>query len=128
MKALDSLLDSLGDFADKAADKIAILGSKMYQFAVQTNATRDAVRDLLNSTNLVDDAVVARFMTGSYTEDESSYGNFENDKYEFLPNIYVRYHLVTGDELFEIVHKCGFINHIKTRIIIIQENSPLTSQ
>lgn len=70
VKALDSLLDSLGDFADKAADKIAILGSKMYQFAVQTNATRDAVRDLLNSTNLVDDAVVARFMTGSYTEDD----------------------------------------------------------
>ena len=73
-------------------------------------------------------SLLYNMLKGSYTEDESSYGNFENDKYEFLPNIYVRYHLVTGDELFEIVHKCGFINHIKTRIIIIQENSPLTSQ
>lgn len=29
-------------------------------------------------------------------------------------------------EKFEIEHKCAFINTLKTRLIPIQENSPLT--
>lgn len=47
-------------------------------------------------------------------------------KYEFIPNIFIKYELSTDTEKFEIEHKCAFINTIKTRLIPIQENSPLT--
>jgi len=66
-------------------------------------------------------------LKGSYTEDNTPYGNFQSDKYEFIPNIIIRYELSTDTENFIIVHKCAFINEIKTRIIPIQENSRLTN-
>lgn len=65
-------------------------------------------------------------LKGSYTESDTSYGNFSNDKYEFIPNLFIKYELVTDSEKFEIEHKCAFINAIKTRLIPIQENSDLT--
>ena len=54
------------------------------------------------------------------------YGNFASDKYEFIPNLFIKYELVTDKEEFEIEHKCAFINTIRTRLIPIQENSSLT--
>jgi hypothetical protein len=65
-------------------------------------------------------------LKGSYTEDDTHYGNYQSDKYEFVPNIEIRYNLKTDTEEFIIEHKCAFINEIKTRIIPIQENSRLT--
>ena len=65
-------------------------------------------------------------LKGYYTESDSEYGNFSNDKYYFLPNILVKYHLVVDDEEFSIIHKCAFINVVETRLIPIQENSRLT--
>jgi len=65
-------------------------------------------------------------LKGGYTESETSYGNFQSDRYEFIPNIFIKYELTTDTEKFEIEHKCAFINTIKTRLIPIQENSPLT--
>ena len=65
-------------------------------------------------------------LKGSYTESDTSYGNFASDKYEFIPNLFIKYELVTDSEKFEIEHKCAFINTIKTRLIPIQENSNLT--
>lgn len=65
-------------------------------------------------------------LKGSYTEGDTQYGNYETDKYEFLPSIFVKYELVTDIEKFEIEHKSAFINILKTRIIPIQDNSPLT--
>ena len=65
-------------------------------------------------------------LKGSYTESETSYGNFQSDRYEFIPNIFIKYELTTDTEKFKIEHKCAFINTIKTRLIPIQENSPLT--
>ena len=65
-------------------------------------------------------------LKGSYTESETSYGNFQSDGYEFIPNIFIKYKLTTDTERFEIEHKCTFINTIKTRLIPIQEISPLT--
>lgn len=65
-------------------------------------------------------------LKGSYTESDTSYGNFASDKYEFIPNLFIKYELVTDSERFEIEHKCAFINTIKTRLIPIQENSDLT--
>ena len=65
-------------------------------------------------------------LKGSYTESDTQYGNYESDKYEFIPNLYIKYKLITDTETFEIDHKCAFINNIKTRLIPIQENSSLT--
>lgn len=65
-------------------------------------------------------------LKGSYTESNTSYGNFESDRYEFMPNLFIKYELNTDTEKFEIEHKCAFINTLKTRLIPIQENSPLT--
>ena len=56
----------------------------------------------------------------------TNYGNYQSDKYEFIPNIEIKYYLKTDAEEFIIEHKCAFINEIKTRIIPIQENSKLT--
>jgi hypothetical protein len=67
-------------------------------------------------------------LKGSYTEDDTCYGNFQSDRYEFIPDIFIKYELKTDTEKFEIVHKCAFINTIKTRLIPIQENSLLTKQ
>lgn len=66
-------------------------------------------------------------LKGSYTEDNTSYGNYQTGKYEFVPNIIIKYELTTDTENFIIEHKCAFINELKTRIIPIQENSKLTS-
>lgn len=65
-------------------------------------------------------------LKGSYTESDTKYGNFDSDKYEFIPDLYINYKLTTDTEMFEIEHKCAFINTIKTRLIPIQEKSLLT--
>lgn len=66
-------------------------------------------------------------LKGSYTEDNTPYGNYQSDRYEFIPNIQIIYELKTDTEVFVIEHKCAFINEMKTRIIPIQENSRLTN-
>ena len=65
-------------------------------------------------------------LRGSYTEDETNYGNYSSDKYEFLPNITIKYELTTTKEKFQIEHNCAFINELKNRIVPIQKDSPLT--
>lgn len=65
-------------------------------------------------------------LKGSYTESDTTYGNFSDDKYIFIPNIYLTYELVTDKEKFLITHSCAFINEIKSRLIPIQDNSVLT--
>ena len=67
-------------------------------------------------------------LKGSYTESNTQYGNYQSDKYEFIPNIFIKYELTTDTEKFEIEHKCAFINTIENRIIPIQENSNLTKK
>ena len=71
-------------------------------------------------------SLLYNMLKGFYTEDVSEYGNFANDKYYFMPNLLVRLSLTIENEQFEIIHKCAFINTIKTRLIPIQENSSLT--
>ena len=34
-------------------------------------------------------------LKGSYTESDTSYGNFESDRYEFMPNLFIKYELNT---------------------------------
>lgn len=85
-----------------------------------------------NSTNEIDVGSCDRWkllynmLKGSYTEDDTTYGNYTSDKYEFLPNISIKYDLVTDTEHFIIEHSCAFINELKNRIVPIQNNSPLT--
>ena len=64
-------------------------------------------------------------LKGSYTENDTSYGNFENSLYEFMPELFIKYELTTDKEFFEIEHYCAFINSIKTRLIPIQKDSSL---
>lgn len=71
-------------------------------------------------------SLLYNMLKGSYTEDNTTYGNYSNDKYVFIPYIDIKYKLVTDNEIFEIEHNCAFINEIKTRIIPIQTNSSLT--
>lgn len=71
-------------------------------------------------------SLLYNMLKGSYTEDNTTYGNYSNDKYVFIPYIDIKYKLVTDNEIFEIEHNCAFINEIKTRIIPIQSNSSLT--
>lgn len=66
-------------------------------------------------------------LKGSYTESNTVYGNFKSDKYEFVPDLFIKYELKTDVEKFEIEHKCAFINTIGTRLIPIQENSKITN-
>ncbi len=67
-------------------------------------------------------------LKGSYTESESTYGNFGSCNYEFLPNLNVKYDLITNAEHFLINHKCAFINDIASRLVPVQENSKLTTK
>lgn len=71
-------------------------------------------------------SLLYNMLKGFYTESESEYGNFSNDKYYFIPNLEIKYSLVVANEQFEIVHICAFMNTIETRLIPIQENSSLT--
>lgn len=71
-------------------------------------------------------SLLYNMLKGSYTEDNTIYGIYSNDKYVFIPYIDIKYKLVTDNEIFEIEHNCAFINVIKTRIIPIQSNSSLT--
>ena len=71
-------------------------------------------------------SLLYNMLKGSYTEDNTTYGNYSNYKYVFIPYIDIKYKLVTDNEIFEIEHNCAFINEIKTRIIPIQSNSSLT--
>ena len=61
-------------------------------------------------------------LRGNYTESETQYVNFESDKYEFIPDLYIRYELTTDTEKFEIEHKGAFINTIKTRLLMEFKN------
>lgn len=65
-------------------------------------------------------------LKGNYTEFDSKYGNYETNKYYFIPKLSIKFDLKIEDELYCIEHKCGFVNMLKTRIIPIQENSRLT--
>ena len=73
-------------------------------------------------------SLLYNMLRGYYTESESEYGNFSNDKYYFIPNLLIKLDLTIQDETFEIIHKCAFMNTTKTRVIPIQENSGLTTK
>lgn len=69
LAALEALLGALGDSADKAADRIAVLGQKMYQFSYQTTENLTAIKNLINSTGTIDDKVLTSFMNGNFSEE-----------------------------------------------------------
>lgn len=115
-------------------------GDKKLQILYDSNNIKSSIVDMkekpiYNNSDLKNEIDVGscdrwnllyNMLKGSYTESDTSYGNYQSDKYEFIPNIFIKYVLNTGAEMFEIEHQCAFINTLKTRIIPIQENSPLT--
>lgn len=68
-------------------------------------------------------SLLSSLLKGDYTQDESSFGNYGCNEYDFFPDIEVCYNLKTDEEIFEIRHKGAFINKTKTKIVIIQEKS-----
>ncbi len=81
-----------------------------------------------NSTNEIDVGSCDRFilmknmLKGSYTEDDTGLGHYDSNKYTYIQNLFVKYSLKTDDEIFEIEHEGGFLNELKTRIIILQKH------
>lgn len=60
-------------------------------------------------------------LSGSYTEDVTNFGHYDSDRYFYFNNLLVTYYLKTDTEIFNIVHEGGFLNDLKTRIIILQK-------
>ena len=69
MAALEALLAALGDAADRAADRIAILGQKMSEFSYQVGENRNAIEGLINSTGDISKEVLKEFMNGNFSEE-----------------------------------------------------------
>ena len=72
------------------------------------------------------EALLKSMLTGSYTESDSDLGKDNtNLDFRFVPNIYINYDLITGDEHFIINHSNAFVNSDLSRIIPLQDNSLL---
>lgn len=63
-----------------------------------------------------------QMLDGSYTEDTSDCGTGKTEKRTFK-NIRLRYHLVVGDEEFDILNVGAFLNSDMTQIILLQSDS-----
>ena len=70
-------------------------------------------------------SLLEQMLKGSYTEDESKDGNYDDINYVYDSNLEVDIKLKTDTENFQISHKGSFINATKTRIIILQKNSEI---
>lgn len=111
----------LSDFYDKM--KIKSVKIDMNQQPIFNNANNTKEIDVGSCDRW---KLLYNMLKGSYTESNTQYGNFESDKYEFIPDLSISYRLDTDSESFEIKYKCAFINTTRTRLIPIQENSSLT--
>ncbi|MGN1351818.1 MAG: hypothetical protein ACI4VE_03440 [Clostridia bacterium] len=111
----------LKDLYEKENIKVSIVDMQEQSIYNNSDSTKEIDVGSCDRWNLL-----YNMLKGSYTEDDTPYGNFQSDKYEFVPNIIIKYELKTDTENFNIEHNCAFINEIKTRIIPIQENSKLT--
>lgn len=66
-------------------------------------------------------SLLKNMLAGSYTEDDTAFGHYDSENYSFIKNLTVDYKLKTDEELFEISHDGGFLNDLKTRLIILQK-------
>lgn len=114
----DSLLKSLYDSIDIKSSTIDMNEEPIYNGVDSTKEIDVGSCDRWK--------LLYNMLKGSYTESDTKYGNFDSYKYEFIPDLYINYKLTTDTEMFEIEHKCAFINTIKTRLIPLQEKSLLT--
>lgn len=69
--------------------------------------------------------LLEQMLKGSYTEDESKFGHYDNIEYSYNSNIKIKYLLETDEEIFEIDHEGAFLNNTHTRIIILQLHSEI---
>ncbi len=69
-------------------------------------------------------SLLESMLEGSYTQSDTDYGKSNSDSnYQFIPDIYIQYELMTDSECFSIKHHCAFLNKSMTRIIPLQANS-----
>ena len=93
----------------------------------EINMQEKPIFNKYNFTKEIDAGSCDRFsllksmLSGSYTEDESNYGHYDSDRYFYVKNLNVTYYLKTDTEIFDIAHEGGFLNDLKTRIIILQK-------
>jgi hypothetical protein len=66
-------------------------------------------------------SLMKSMLSGSYTEDDTKFGHFDSTTYFYIQDLSVTYNLSTDRESFEIDHEGGFLNDLKTRIIILQK-------
>lgn len=66
-------------------------------------------------------SLLKNMLSGSYTNDETSYGHFDSTRYYFDKNTSVEYNLKTDKESFSIEHECAFFNDLQSRVIILQK-------
>lgn len=69
--------------------------------------------------------LLEQMLKGSYTEDDSKFGHYDNIEYSYKSNTQVKYVLKTDEENFEIEHEGVFINETNTRVIILQIHSEI---
>ena len=80
-----------------------------------------------NSVREIDAGSCNRFsllktmLSGNYTEDNTNLGHYDSDRYIYLKNLEVTYNLRIENECFNITHEGGFINDLKTSVIILQK-------
>ncbi len=66
-------------------------------------------------------SLMKSMLSGNYTEDDTKLGHFDSTTYFYIQDLSVTYNLTTDRESFEIDHEGGFLNDLKTRIIILQK-------
>ncbi|MDE6583693.1 MAG: hypothetical protein K2K31_03500, partial [Clostridia bacterium] len=72
--------------------------------------------------------LLEQMLKGCYTEDNTNFGNFDNERYTFDTEIKIIYSLKVKELEFYIEHEGAFINETKTRIIPIQKCGKITEK
>lgn len=95
--------------------------------STEINLNEKPIFNEYNSDKEIDTGSCDRFsllksmLSGSYTEDNTNFGHYDSDRYFYVKNLIVTYYLKTDTEIFDIAHEGGFLNDLKTRIIILQK-------
>lgn len=122
-KCVDNALNqSLGNFS--VGEILKKQGVSSFEIDLKQKATLNKFNgrtevDVCSCDRL---SLLKNMLSGSYTDDKSSYGHFDSTRYFFDSNVIVNYKLETDCEVFDIQHECAFINDLQTRAIIIQKH------
>jgi len=106
-----------------------VLGKLLKKYNVTSTEVDLNEKPVFNEYNLVKEidtgscdrlSLLKTMLSGSYTEDDTVFGHYDSDRYFYIKNLTVSYKLKTDNEYFEINHNGGFINDLKSSVIILQ--------